>query len=181
MGWGRCWLCLMVIFIGADSGASRAALWVYTLPVLVIASLTFVTLWERRRAAIEMEIAANTSSPSKPNMPIFTSLFWQGALTVLLLLPLAKQFENFAADWRIELFLGVIWLAVIASVGAYGLMFYLIRTRAATRVSALQYFVPPVTMLIAWFVFGEGLTLNGLAGLLVTSAGFWLMARGEKH
>jgi drug/metabolite transporter (DMT)-like permease len=36
-------------------------------------------------------------------------------------------------------------------------------------------------MLIAWFVFGEGLTLNGLAGLIVTSAGFWLMARGEKH
>jgi len=102
-------------------------------------------------------------------------------LTVLLLLPLAQQFENFAADWRIELFLGVIWLAVIASVGAYGLMFHLIRTRAATRVSALQYFVPPVTMLIAWFVFGEGLTLNGLAGLLVTSAGLWLMARGEKH
>lgn len=171
----------VVIFIGADSGASGAALWVYALPVLATASLTFVTLWERRRASIKLEIAANTSSPSEPDMPIFTSLFWQGALTVLLLLPLAQQFENFAADWRIELFLGVIWLAVIASVGAYGLMFHLIRTRAATRVSALQYFVPPVTMLIAWFVFGEGLTLNGLAGLIVTSAGFWLMARGEKH
>jgi hypothetical protein len=36
-------------------------------------------------------------------------------------------------------------------------------------------------MLIVWFVFGEGLTLNGLAELIVTSAGFWLMARGEKH
>ena len=57
-------------------------------------------------------------------------------------------------------------------------MFRLIRTRAATRVSALQYFVPPVTMLIAWLVFGEALSMNGLAGLLVTSAGFWLMARG---
>jgi drug/metabolite transporter (DMT)-like permease len=34
-------------------------------------------------------------------------------------------------------------------------------------------------MLIAWLVFGERLTVNGLAGLLVTSAGFWLMARGE--
>jgi drug/metabolite transporter (DMT)-like permease len=111
----------VVIFIGADSGASGAALWVYALPVRASASMTFVTLWERRRAAIKLEIAANTSSPSELNMPIFTSLFWQGALTVLLLLPLAQQFENFAADWRIELFLGVIWLAVIASVGAYGL------------------------------------------------------------
>ena len=68
--------------------------------------------------------------------------------------------------------------AVGIFVGAYGLMFRLIRTRAATRVSALQYFAPPVTMLIAWPVFGEALTINGLAGLLVTSAGFWLMARG---
>ena len=110
----------MAIFIDADSGASRAALWFYALPVLATASLTFVTVWERRRAAIELEIAANTSSPSSPNMPIFTPLFWQGPLTILLLLPLAQQFENFAADWRVELFLGVIWLAVIASVGAYG-------------------------------------------------------------
>jgi len=112
-------------------------------------------------------------------MPIFTSLFWQGALTALLLLPFAQQVEGFAADWRIELLLAVFWLAAVVSVGAYGLMFYLIRTRAATRVSALKYFVPPVTMLIAWLVFGERLTMNGLAGLLVTSAGFWLMARGE--
>ena len=73
-----------------------------------------------------------------------------------------------------QLPLVVLWLVV----GAYGLMFRLIRTRAATRVSALSYFAPPVTMLIAWPVFGEALTINGLAGLLVTSAGFWLMARG---
>ena len=72
----------------------------------------------------------------------------------------------------------VIWLAVVVSVGAYGLMFRLIRTCVATRVSALQYFVPPVTMVIAWLVFGEKLTMNGVAGLVVTSAGFWLMARG---
>ena len=111
-------------------------------------------------------------------MPIFTSLFWQGALTACLLLPFAHGIEGFGADWRAELVLAVVWLAVVVSVGAYGLMFRLIRTRAATRVSALQYFVPPVTMLIAWLVFGESLTINGLAGLLVTSAGFWLMARG---
>ena len=35
----------VVIFIGADSGASGAALCVYALLVLATASLTFVTLW----------------------------------------------------------------------------------------------------------------------------------------
>lgn len=169
----------VVIFIGADSGATGAAIWVYALPALATASLTFITLWERHRAAITLNMTEDATSPSPPNMPIFTSLFWQGALTALLLLPLAQQVEGFAADWQIELLLAVFWLAAVVSVGAYGLMFRLIRTRAATRVSALQYFVPPVTMLIAWLVFGERLTVNGLAGLLVTSAGFWLMARGE--
>ena len=61
---------------------------------------------------------------------------------------------------------------------AYGLMFHLIRTREATRVSALQYFVPPVTMILAWIVFAEALMMNGMAGLGVTMAGFWLMQRG---
>lgn len=51
--------------------------------------------------------------PSPPNMPIFTSLFWQGALTTFLLLPFAQQVEWFAADWRIELLLAVFWLAAV--------------------------------------------------------------------
>ena len=161
----------VLIFIGVDSGMTGAALWIYALPALATASLTFITLWERWRAA---RPRANTSPP----MPIFTALFWQGALTAALLLPLAYGFEGFAADWQAELVLAVIWLAVVVSVLAYALMFRLIRTRDATRVSALQYFVPPVTMIIAWLIFGETLSLNGLAGLLVTSAGFWLMSRG---
>lgn len=164
----------VVIFIGADSGMTGAALWVYVLPGLATASLTFITLWERWRTA---RPCANASPP----MPIFTALFWQGALAAALLLPLAERFEGFAADWQAELVLAIIWLAVVVSVLAYALMFRLIRTRDATRVSALQYFVPPTTMIIAWLVFGEVLSVNGMAGLLVTSAGFWLMARGARR
>ena len=78
-----------------------------------------------------------------------------------------------------ELIFAVVWLGIIVSVLAYGQMFRLIRRRNATRVSALQYFVPPVTMIIAWIVFGETLTLNGLMGLGVTSMGLWLICRGE--
>ena len=49
-------------------------------------------------------------------MPIFTALFWQGVLTACLLLPFAHgapaHIEGFAADWRAELVLAVVWLAV---------------------------------------------------------------------
>ena len=157
----------VVIFVGADRTATGAALWVYLLPLLASASLTFITIWERRR----------TSNPAG-DMPIFTSLFWHAALTAGLLVPLALWFEEFAATWNGDLVFSVVWLVVVVSVLAFGLMFHLIRTREATRVSALQYFVPPVTMILAWIVFAEALTLNGMAGLGVTMAGFWLMQRG---
>ena len=39
---------------------------------------------------------------------------------------------------------------------------HLIRTQAATRVSA-AIFRAPVTMIIAWMVFAETLSLNGIA------------------
>lgn len=157
----------VVIFVGADRTATGAALWVYLLPLLASASLTFITIWERRR----------TSNPAG-DMPIFTSLFWHAALTAGLLVPLALWFEKFAATWNGDLVFSVIWLVVVVLVLAFGLIFHLIRTREATRVSALQYFVPPVTMILAWIVFAEALTLNGMAGLGVTMAGFWLMQRG---
>jgi drug/metabolite transporter (DMT)-like permease len=60
-------------------------------------------------------------------------------------------------------------------------MFHLIRTREATRISALQYFVPPVTMVIAWAVFGEAFAGLGLLGLLITSFGFYLMSLSERR
>lgn len=164
----------VVIFIGADSGVTGAALWVYALPAVAMASLTFITLWERWRAARPRVNAT-------PPMPIFTALFWQGALTAGLLLPLAQGVEGFAADWQAELVLAILWLALVVTVPAYAMMLHLIRTRDATRVSALQYFVPPTTMIIAWLVFGEVLSVNGMAGLLVTAAGFWLMARGARR
>ena len=40
----------VVVFVNADSGNSNVALWVYSLPFIATASLTFITILERRRA-----------------------------------------------------------------------------------------------------------------------------------
>jgi drug/metabolite transporter (DMT)-like permease len=63
---------------------------------------------------------------------------------------------------------------------SFFLMLHLIRTRNAARVSSLQYFVPPVTMLIAWPVFGEALSLLGFMGLFIIAGGFFLIHCGEQ-
>jgi drug/metabolite transporter (DMT)-like permease len=110
-----------------------------------------------------------------------TALFWHALLATICLAPFAWWFEGFASEWGGQLVFATIWLAIPVSVGAYGLMFHLIRTREATRISALQYFVPPVTMVIAWAVFGEAFAGLGLLGLLITSFGFYLMSLSERR
>ena len=67
-------------------------------------------------------------------------------------------------------------LGVVVSILSFFLMLHLIRTRNAARV----YFAPPVTMLIAWPVFGEALSLLGFMGLFITAGGFFLIHRGEQ-
>ena len=48
--------------------------------------------------------------------------------------------------------LAVLWLALIVSLAAYGLMFVLLRRTEATKVAALTYLAPPTTgWLIAIF------------------------------
>jgi drug/metabolite transporter (DMT)-like permease len=113
-------------------------------------------------------------------MPIFTALFWQVVVTSLLLLPFAAFVENFKANWVPEFVFSLFWLAVVTSICAYALMFRLIRLSPATRVSSLQYFIPPTTMIIAWLVFSEALSINGFAGLAITSFGFYFMHLGER-
>lgn len=158
----------VVTFVFADKAITGSSIWVYLLPLTATASLTALTLSERRQ-----------SQKSDSDMPIFTSLFWQGAITVALLAPLALYFEGLQIQWNGESVFAIAWLAIVVSIAAYGLMFHLIRTRSATRVSALQYFVPPVTMIIAWFAFQESLQPLGFVGLAITSSGFYLIQKGE--
>lgn len=155
------------IFVSQDVLFGGISAWVYLLPGISTASLTAVTLMERR---------GKLSTETAP-IPIMTSLFWQGAITLVLLAPLAWAFEGFAAEWQPVLLFSVAWLAVFPSLVAYGVMLHLIRTRDAARVSALQYFVPPVTMVLAYVAFGEQLNGYGLLGLLVTAIGFYFLHR----
>lgn len=157
----------VMVFVSADASFTNTSLWVYLLPFAATLSLTFVTLWGRKY------------TQTKQSPPIMTSLFWQGLLTLALLTPLAFFFEGYEAQWGGAFIFSVIWLGIVVSVLAYAMMFYLIRTREAARVSALQYFVPPVTMLIAWIIFREELSLLGFVGLFITSAGFYLMHKGR--
>jgi len=64
------------------------------------------------------------------------------------------------------------------SIGAIGLLLALIRRGAVAGVAALLYFVPPVSALMAYGLFGETLAPVQVGGMVLAAAGVALASRG---
>ncbi|MCC2111339.1 MAG: DMT family transporter, partial [Hyphomicrobiales bacterium] len=78
--------------------------------------------------------------------------------------------ESFAIDWTPEFVFALGWLVLVLSIGAISLLMILIREGAVSKVATLIYLVPAVAALIAYFLFGETLTLIQLLGMAVAMA-----------
>lgn len=97
-----------------------------------------------------------------------TMMQYLGALIPLALLSLLTETRRI--DWAPELMFALGWLIFVLSIGAVGLLMWLIRTNSAAGTASLFYLVPAVTSLIAWAMFGESLTPVQLAGMAVVMA-----------
>ncbi len=83
--------------------------------------------------------------------------------------------ETPVADWTDGTIAAVAWNTVMVSLGGMGLYFAMLASGTAARVSANFYLVPGTAALLAWILLGERLTPLAVAGLLVASAGCWLV------
>lgn len=79
--------------------------------------------------------------------------------------------EKLSTQWEPAFIVGMIWLVLAVSLGAYGLMWLLIERLSATRVASLFYLGPPVTMLMAWVAFGDKVRVMDMVGITVVFAG----------
>jgi drug/metabolite transporter (DMT)-like permease len=86
-------------------------------------------------------------------------------------------FEDFRIDWSPEFAFALAWLVLVLSLGAISLLNLLIRSGSAVNVASLFYLTPLSTALIAWFVFGESLTLTAAVGMALAVSGVYLVAR----
>lgn len=89
----------------------------------------------------------------------------------------AFLFETRTIVWSGELIFALTWLVLVLSIGAVGLMYWIIRRSAAASFASLFYLVPGVTALIAYFLFGEKLDLLSIAGMAIAAAGVFLVNR----
>jgi drug/metabolite transporter (DMT)-like permease len=89
----------------------------------------------------------------------------------------ALVFEGNVVHWTREFVLGLLWLAVVLSIGSIGLLYWLIRRSAATSVASLFYLVPTVTAVMAYGLFGERLDAVAIAGMVACAAAVFLVNR----
>jgi drug/metabolite transporter (DMT)-like permease len=79
------------------------------------------------------------------------------------------------ANWTETAVAAVTWNTVMVSLGGMGLYYAMLARGSAARTTANFYLVPGTAALLAWLLLGERLSPLAVAGLLVASAGCWLV------
>ena len=91
---------------------------------------------------------------------------WHDAIVTAIAVAL---FENYRIQWNGQFIFALGWLVLVLSLGAISLLNLLIRRGSAVNVASLFYLTPPTTALIAFFIFGENLSLTAAIGMLVAN------------
>jgi drug/metabolite transporter (DMT)-like permease len=110
------------------------------------------------------------------DLPVST--FVQYSACALIFLGVAPFAGSLAVQWSPAFVASLLWLALVLSLGAIGLLYFLLRRGAASDVARFFYLVPAVTAVLAYFFFGERLGWSAIMGMVAIAAGVAL-ARPE--
>lgn len=152
--------------LAIDPGVTPISLVAVGVNVLGMVSVTFGTLYQKRFLA-------------EGDLRTVAALHYVGALLVTL--PLALVFEpehRLVFGWPLVFIL--FWSVAVLSMGAVGLLLYLIRRGQVSRAASLIYLVPPLAAVQAAIVFGEALTVPMILGTVIAVTGVWLTNRKAK-
>jgi drug/metabolite transporter (DMT)-like permease len=154
-----------VLTVSCDSlSLGTAPLWAYGVTVgsmLVFASAS--VLFKGRRSL---------------HMPVHQTLCIQ-TLTGAVLFGICAviQGDGLAPPMTANFAIGMAWLVLIATFATYWVYYTSLRLFPVAKVSAAIYLSPPVTMIWAWALFSEPLTMPMFLGLAITFVGVWLTSR----
>lgn len=156
---------MVVIWDKLSTGGSLIA---YLLPFIGILAISLASVIDRR---LNLKNQANQVAAT----PLSLVCLIHCSSALLVILPIAAVVEGFKTHWSGELIFSILWLAILVSLGAYSLMFFMLRNISATKVASLEYIAPPTTMVIAYFMFGESLTVIDFAGMVLAGVAVWLV------
>ncbi len=131
--------------------------------VIAVVAMTLGVLYQKRRCAHIDLVTANTVQLAFAGVACLAVAWW---------------IDDRPIEWTMRIYAVLGWSVLVLSIAATLLLYRLLRRGDASRVSSLLYFVPPVTALMAWAVFGETLAPLAVAGMALTVVGVALVAAG---
>lgn len=154
----------------ASSGSmqmGKAPLWAFALPVLGTAAFALATMLLRNGRS--------------RGMPVYQQICIQCLSAAAAFLPFAWAQGGLVPVLNPEFIGGILWLVFVATYGAWSLYYLALRRFTPARVTAVLYASPPLTLVWAWLMFDDPLSLGIVLGLLVSLAGFLVFAVSEKE
>lgn len=101
----------------------------------------------------------------------------QATAASLFFMILIATVETPNITWNEPFLIALAWQVLAVSTGAYVILMILIKRDSVVSTTSLLFLVPPVTAIIAFFVFGEPLTPVTITGFFMASAGVYLVSR----
>jgi drug/metabolite transporter (DMT)-like permease len=150
-----------VLIVSLDSlSVGTAPIWAYGLTIASMLTFALATVLQKRVGAVDMPVHQSLCIQCLTAAALFAACAgFSGGLTP----PLDGRFE-----------FGIAWLVLFSTFFCYSVYIVSLRLYPAAQVSSVIYISPAVTMLWAWLIFGEPLSLVMLFGLAVTLLGVWL-------
>lgn len=152
----------VVIFGECNLSTTRLDLWLYALPLIAAITLSIATLYQRRQS-----VMATEHSKDGLLMP----LFLQSTATLVLLTATGLPLGLIEVPASTQVWAAVAWLTLFSTFIAYLSLWILLTKLSATRVSALVYLEPPVTLLWAALMFGDAIHWTTYVGIAVVATG----------
>ena len=114
------------------------------------------------------------------DIPFLTGTGAQYAVSAVVFLVLSLSTEDQIINWTPEFLFRLAWIVLMLSIGSIVLLYGMLRTGSASKVSSLYYLVPPVAAIQAFFLFQEIIPPVGIIGMVLAGLGVVLVMRQSK-
>ena len=110
-------------------------------------------------------------------IPFLSGTGAQYAISAIAFAILSVATEDQIIQWVPAFLFGLAWIVLMLSIASIVLLYGMLRTGSASKVSSLYYLVPPVAAIQAYFLFDEVIGLVGIIGMAFAGLGVVLVMR----
>jgi len=111
------------------------------------------------------------------DIPFLSGTGAQYAVSAIVFAVLSFATEEQIIEWVPAFLFGLAYIVLMLSIASIVLLYGMLRTGSASKVSSLYYLVPPVAAIQAYFLFDEVIGFIGIVGMALAAIGVVLVMR----